>query len=118
MKKYLFLTASVLVFSAVVILPAYAEHHEGKEAKGIFAKHDANNDGVVTKDEFMSHAETKFKEIDKNSDGKINKEESETHRAEWKEKHKEKREDIKEKMKEKIKDKVDESRENPAADSQ
>lgn len=34
-------------------------------------KMDANDDGSISKDEFMSHAESKFERKDKNSDGVI-----------------------------------------------
>lgn len=97
MKKQLLLASALL---AVSTLPAMAEDKPapGKEPpKGVFAKHDVNGDGVVSKEEFLAHAETKFKEIDKDGDGKITKEESEAHRAEWKEKRKEMRDKMDEK---------------------
>lgn len=111
MKKQMILAAALLALTAA---PAMAEDTAGKEGKGVFAKHDVNSDGVVTKDEFLTHAETKFKEIDKDADGKITKDESEAHRAEWKEKHKEKREE----MREKIKDKMEDSESHKSSDSE
>jgi hypothetical protein len=96
MKKYLLLSTALLSLSAV---PAFAEHHEMKDGskKGLFEKHDTNADGVVTQDEYLAHAKTRFTELDTDKDGKITKAESDAHKAEWKEKMKERRETMKEK---------------------
>ncbi|MBN8521953.1 MAG: hypothetical protein J0L77_08685 [Alphaproteobacteria bacterium] len=97
MKKHLLLATALVAVSAY---PALAESSDDKDSKGIFAKNDANNDGVVTQEEFLNHAKTKFSEIDKDGDGKITKAESDTHRAQWKEKMKDRREAMKEKREE------------------
>lgn len=99
MKKYLLLSSALLSMAAV---PAMAEHHEMKDGgkKGLFEKHDTNADGIVTQDEYLAHAKTRFTELDTDKDGKITKAESDAHKAEWKEKMKDKKEKWKE-MKEK-----------------
>lgn len=40
-----------------------------------FMKADANNDGIITKSEFMDHADKKFAKMDTNKDGDISKKE-------------------------------------------
>jgi hypothetical protein len=91
MKKLLMLSVAILALSAGA---AYAEHeggHEGKWAeKGamMFDEADANDDGLLSKEEFLSRHEKKFVEIDANADGQISKEEMEARRQEWLEKRK------------------------------
>lgn len=100
MKKLLLGTSAVLALAA---MPAIAGHHEGGEMKGDkqakmeemhdkkFEKYDTDGDGVVSKAEFMAHAEEKFGKMDADGDGNITKEESKAFwkakGEEWKEKH-------------------------------
>lgn len=73
--KLLVISSLVLGLSQV----AYADHHEGGHDKAdhgqMWKKADANNDGAVSKDEFMAmqqaRAEKKFAKLDANSDGKV-----------------------------------------------
>ena len=51
-----------------------ADSH-GKSCKNKMKKMDVNNDGSVSKEEFMSHAEKKFSKKDKNGDGVLTKDE-------------------------------------------
>ncbi len=55
--------------SAQIDLKKQAQKVEG------FAKLDANKDGKISKDEFMSHAKAEFESKDVNKDGKIQKKE-------------------------------------------
>jgi hypothetical protein len=53
-----------------VVMPGHVREH-----KGVFEQADANNDGVVTKEEFIA-AETKyFDSVDTDHDGKLSKDE-------------------------------------------
>lgn len=95
MKKLLALGACALAFSAT---PALAEtgDHKGK----MFEKHDTNGDGVISKEEFLSHAEEKFGKMDADGNGEITKAEGEAAKEKWREKmkkHKEKRKEMMEK---------------------
>ena len=47
----------------------------GKYCKKKMKKMDLNEDGAVSKEEFMSHAEKKFAKKDKNEDGKLTEDE-------------------------------------------
>ncbi len=48
---------------------------------------DTNKDGVISKDEYVAHAQNKFDSIDTNKDGNLSKEEGDAAKAAWK-KHK------------------------------
>ena len=62
---------------AVGASPALADHHEDGDRKGkMFEKHDTNGDGVISKDEFLDHATSRFSEMDANDDGEVSKEEA------------------------------------------
>jgi Ca2+-binding EF-hand superfamily protein len=88
MNKFLALTAVVLTFTAV---PALADHHgEGKKGK-MFEKHDTNGDGVISKAEFLSHAEERFSKMDVNGDGEVTKEEGKAAREAKREKREERK---------------------------
>lgn len=98
-KKLMMLAATALMMQAT---PVFADNHggpdgeRGKHKGKMFEMHDTDGDGVVTKDEFLSHAEERFGKMDADGDGKITKEESaEAHKA-MKEKFKEKRKEFKE----------------------
>ncbi len=92
MKKLLVLGAVAFVMTAPPAFSAEkndgAPHHKGG---GMLEKIDANQDGVVSKEEFMTFHQTRFNEIDKDHDGNITKAESDAQRAEWKAKMKEMR---------------------------
>jgi len=97
MMKILMLGAAALILQAV---PAFAaEDSAYKSGKGgLFAKHDLNSDGVVTEDEYVSHARGKFSEMDANKDGKLTQEEGKAARESMRAKWKERREEMKEKQ--------------------
>ncbi len=59
----------------------------------MFEKKDSNSDGVISKAEFMSHAEKKFAKMDADSNGSITKEEVKNYWVAKKEKYKEKKKD-------------------------
>ncbi|MDA0781062.1 MAG: EF-hand domain-containing protein [Rickettsiales bacterium] len=79
MKKIIFLaTTAIISFSA----PSMANDHEGKGRDGgmFFEKKDENNDGFISKEEFMNMKKGghygkayMMKEVDKNKDGEISK---------------------------------------------
>lgn len=93
MKKLLLLGAAVLTIQAI---PAFAEEggpgkHKrdgGKMMERIFTEQDANGDGAISKDEFVTHATKRFESMDGNKDGSVTKEEIKAHhdakKAEWK----------------------------------
>lgn len=91
MKKLMILSAAVVMFGAG---PALADHHGGKSK--MFEKHDTNGDGVISKSEFLSHAEERFSNIDTDGSGDVSKEEAKAghakKRAEMKERMKERKE--------------------------
>lgn len=90
MKKLLAFTAVALAMS---MTPALADNHSDKGGKGkMFEKHDTNGDGVISKDEFMSHAEERFGGIDADGNGEISQDEAKAKRAEMKDKMKERKE--------------------------
>ena len=63
------------VFACTVINPAWAGGDGGGNAHkggGMLKQMDTNNDMQVTYDEFMTFAESKFRESDVNGDGVIN----------------------------------------------
>ncbi len=75
---------------------AYA-NHDGKEGGHCDRKHgmqdaDANKDGVISRDEFMSGhqkmADEMFTKMDANKDGKIDQAERDAMKAKWQEHHK------------------------------
>lgn len=100
MKKLLTLTTVAL---AVSVTPVLADNHagggEGKHA-GMFAKHDTNGDGVISKSEFLAHAEERFAKMDKDGNGEVSKDEARSAREAMHEKMKEKRQERKEKREE------------------
>jgi Ca2+-binding EF-hand superfamily protein len=71
----------IVISSAMLGLAqfAYADHHEhGHDTADhgqIWQTADTNNDGAVSRDEFMAmqkmHAEKKFSKLDANNDGKV-----------------------------------------------
>ena len=61
----------------------------------MFEKKDSNSDGVISKAEFVAHAEKKFAKMDADGNGSLTKEEAKNYRAAKKEKYKEKEKDSK-----------------------
>lgn len=102
MKKFLMVsTALALCIGSVA---AFAKdgsqgnedgHHggKGKHMDHMFDKNDTNGDGVISKDEAISGAESRFKEMDADGDGKVTKEEAKAHHEKMRDKWKEMRED-------------------------
>lgn len=78
MKKSLLLF-STGVLASVLSLGAYAgkdgEHCDYHKKGGHMAKMDTNDDGMVSRDEFVAVAGTHFDQLDTNGDGVIDKEE-------------------------------------------
>jgi uncharacterized membrane protein YebE (DUF533 family) len=95
MKILHIITATALALGLSQL--AYANHHEGADGKACaHKKHgmqdaDANNDGAISRDEFMSshqaRADKKFAMMDANNDGKIDQAERDAMKAKWKEHH-------------------------------
>ena len=92
MNKFV-LTAAMAVSLGLVSGAAMAEHHEGhdKGAK-MMEKIDANGDGMVSRDEFLTKHEEKFNEMDADDDGNLTQEEMEAARKAMKEKWEAKKE--------------------------
>ena len=83
------------VLAGVVLSgPVLAEHHEKKGDRGakMFEKQDTNGDGVISKAEFLSHAEERFSKLDSDGNGEVTKEEAKAAHEAMKEKVKEMRE--------------------------
>ena len=66
-----------------------------KEHRGVFEQADADNDGIVTKEEFLAAEEKYFGSVDKNGDGKLTKDEIQAQRqaarekrTQWRQAHK------------------------------
>ncbi len=57
--------------------PAVAAPHDHK---GVFEQADANNDGIVTRDEFLASEGKYFDSVDTNHDGKLSKDEIQAQR--------------------------------------
>ena len=111
MKK-IFLTSAAIL--AISVAPAMAEgHSEGDHGSkgGVFNKHDTNGDGVISKDEFLNHAEERFGNIDTDGDGTVSKEEAkaghEKKRAEIKERSEDRRKKLKEYREKKFQEQQD-----------
>jgi len=70
---------------------AMAEDHGGKMHKGakMFEKHDTNGDGVISKAEFLTHAEERFSKMDVDGDGNVTKDEAKAAKEKMREKWKE-----------------------------
>lgn len=98
-KKLSLLAAAAMLVSAA---PAFADHHgggdKGQMKEKMFEKHDANGDGVISKQEFLSHAEEKFTKMDIDENGEVTQEESKEAWGKMKEKYGKMREKRKEMM--------------------
>ena len=88
-------TLTVAALATFIFAPAtFAADSEGGkhygEHKGkMFEKHDTNDDGVISKEEFMSEAEARFAQMDSDGDGNFSKEEAEAFHEKMREKMKE-----------------------------
>ena len=91
MKKLIAFTALTL---AVSTAPALADSHgKGENHKGgMFEKHDTNGDGVISKSEFLFHAEERFEKMDADGNGEVTKDEGKAAHEAMREKMKERRE--------------------------
>lgn len=83
--------AVLFVSLTVLASPVTAGHHKSGEGsgdgkQGRFAKYDANGDGKITREEFMSMAGKRFDKMDANGDGSLSK-------GEMKRPHKKRRDD-------------------------
>lgn len=101
MKKILTLTVLGLALAAT---PALADNHEGGGKRGgghkggkMFEKHDTNGDGVISKAEFLTHAEERFSKMDADGSGDVTKDEAKAAHQAMREKMKERRQEWKEK---------------------
>lgn len=91
MKKILMITTALIVFG---VTPAFADNHSdgGGKKGGMLQKLDTDGNGEISKAEFLTGQEAKFKEMDSNGDGSVSKEEAKAHKDARKEKRKERRE--------------------------
>ena len=90
MKKTLLLaTLAVALVGGATFAVAYDKSGDctGRYCK-MFDKKDANSDGVISKAEFVAHAEKKFAKMDADGNGKITKEEVKSYWNAKKEKRK------------------------------
>lgn len=88
----------VAALSLVVSVAAFADddHEHPEKGHHMFKRLDENNDGVVTRSEFVAHMEKRFDRMDANSDGKVTEEEAREHHEHMREKrskHRSKRRD-------------------------
>ena len=60
--------------------------HKGAK---MFEKHDTNGDGVISKAEFLTHAEERFSKMDVDGDGNVTKDEAKAAKEKMREKWKE-----------------------------
>lgn len=105
MKNLLMFTALALVVGAPLALAKGCGEgqHNGKKGphmmEKMFEHHDTNKDGVISKEEFMASAETRFTEADADGDGSITKKEMmEKHKERMETKHQERMEKHEEMM--------------------
>lgn len=96
MKKTHLIYGAVIALMIGGIVPAMADGHGGDKGKhkgSMFEKLDTDKDGLVTKAEFLAHAEERFAKMDADGNGSFTKEEAKAHHDAKKEKRKEKRDD-------------------------
>jgi hypothetical protein len=94
MQKAMLLAAAALVFQASPVLAQGPQggSQDGPRKDKMFEMHDTNSDGVISKDEFLTHAEDRFGKMDADSDGSVTKEEGQAAWEKMKERHKERKE--------------------------
>jgi len=95
--NYKYLTLALAAAAVFQAAPVLADDYGHKKGGKMFEQHDANGDGVITKEEFLAVAEERFEKMDENGDGEVSKEEAGEVRESFKDKMKEKREKWKEK---------------------
>ena len=89
MKKLLMLSALAMVAAMpVAMAEGFGGGHEGGKGlrgsggKGqqmlvmMFKRHDMNNDGIITKGEFLTVAEKRFVQVDADNNGEVTREEA------------------------------------------
>lgn len=76
-KTLTILSVSALILGALSISYVHAGHHGGGKNK--IEMMDADGDGAVSKEEFMSHKEQRFMKKDENGDGVLTEEEMTKH---------------------------------------
>lgn len=101
---------TLLIMSALSLMPwqalaagddkAHMDDH-GPARSEFMKKVDTDNDGMISKAEFMAASEQRFKEMDTNGDGKASKEEWVAHRDKMRQQFREKRQQHMENKKEK-----------------
>lgn len=77
MRKYIGLLTALFVVSASAAIAGDAAQPQGKGKKSWdpLRSMDTNNDGNVSKQEFMAASESRFNKLDANNDGTISKQE-------------------------------------------
>ncbi len=60
-------------------LPVAAEERDGKRKGGYFKKMDTDDNGSISRAEFVAHHTKRFEQIDSNSDGSLSKDEMKAH---------------------------------------
>ncbi|MGE0742367.1 MAG: hypothetical protein AB7O98_13580 [Hyphomonadaceae bacterium] len=84
MRKYLFAAAGLAALAGVTGVALAQSGGERPERPGWFQA-DANNDGVLTRQEFDAGSEARFAQMDSNNDGQLSREERRESRAERRE---------------------------------
>lgn len=90
LNKYLVLGAVVATAGFFVSGAVIANHHKG--AGKLFEKHDTNGDGVISKAEFLTHAEERFTKMDADGNGEVTKDEAKAYKEKMRTKLKEMKE--------------------------
>lgn len=99
MKKKIILGAMIAAAPFAFAGMATAGHHGGKKLDKMFEKHDTNQDGVISKEEFLAHAEKRFIDMDEDGNNEVSKEEAKAYGEKMKEKWKEKKKKMHDKKK-------------------
>ncbi|MDB2415327.1 EF-hand domain-containing protein [Rickettsiales bacterium] len=101
MNKVLIAAVSAVVIAggSFYAVAERADNHEKYGKKGMMSHMDSNNDGNVSKAEFLENAQKRFEETDANKDGNVTAEEMKAHHKAQKEKRKKMKEEMKEERK-------------------
>lgn len=92
-----------LILALSVISPAVmADHHGGDKKKAKVVKMDTDENGAVSKEEFMAAQEERFTKMDADGDGSISTDEYKAAAKDWREKRKEMKEKHAEKAEEAV----------------
>lgn len=89
--KIKLITLGVVTASLLAAPVVFADQHGKGPGNKMFEKHDTNGDGVISKMEFMNHAEERFNKMDADGSGDVTKEEARKHREDMKKKWKERK---------------------------